>query len=316
MATLYIDRKDLHIRGEGGRLVITEPNRRPGSIPLTMVDRVVVRSAVTITSGALTLLAESGIGVTFLSPRRSNRITTMVGLPHADVRRRLAQMQAYLDPAQRRAFSLQLVRRKLVQQSRFLMQVDAVRSERRRALKEATEQLREAIERLADPQAIDLPISSLLGIEGAAAAAYFSGFTALFAPELMFEGRNRRPPRDPVNVALSLGYTLLHNDAILACHAAGLDPYLGLYHEPAYGRESLASDLIEPLRAYLDRWVWQMFRERRLRLEHFQTDRNACLLGKSGRQHFYAGYELFARPIRRLLRRQCFQLLRELDAIT
>ena len=87
----------------------------------------------------------------------------------------------------------------------------------------------------------------LRGIEGAAAAAYFQGFTRLFPPSLEFTGRNRRPPRDPVNAVLSLSYTPLHFEAVQAVCAAGLDPLIGFYHELVFGRESLASDLIEPL---------------------------------------------------------------------
>jgi CRISPR-associated protein Cas1 len=59
-----------------------------------------------------------------------------------------------------------------------------------------------------------------------------------------------------------LGYTLLHYDAVRACHIVGLDAKLGFFHEISFGRESLACDLMEPLRTELDRWVWQLFRER------------------------------------------------------
>jgi CRISPR-associated protein Cas1 len=157
-----------------------------------------------------------------------------------------------------------------------------------------------------------LGVDALRGIEGAAAAAYFGGYTRLFAPALGFSARNRRPPRDPVNAVLSLAYTLLHYDAVRACQIAGLDPIIGFYHRLDFGRESLASDLIEPLRPAVDAWVWTRFREQRLRPEHFEQRADACLLGKAGRGHFYAGWEAFARPRRRLLRRLARQLAAEL----
>jgi CRISPR-associated protein Cas1 len=108
-----------------------------------------------------------------------------------------------------------------------------------------------------------------------------------------------------VNACLSLGYTLLHFEAVRAAHGAGLDPFIGFFHEPSHGRESLACDLVEPLRGRLDAWVWEMFRSRTLRGEHFVEDKGACLLGKAGRRHFYEAYETFARPLHRLLRREC-----------
>jgi CRISPR-associated protein Cas1 len=155
-------------------------------------------------------------------------------------------------------------------------------------------------------------LDSLRVIDGAGAAAYFGAYCGLFPPELEFRGRNRRPPRDPVNAVLSLGYTLLHAEAVRACYASGLDPIIGYYHQLDFGRESLASDLIEPLRPLVDDWVWQAFRERRLRADHFTRDADACLLGKAGRQIFYGTWECFVRPQRRLLRRACLRLAKHL----
>ena len=69
----------------------------------------------------------------------------------------------------------------------------------------------------------------MLGLEGAA-AAYFRALAAAFPPALGFEGRNRRPPRDPVNACLSLGYTLLHGDAVREAAVQGFDPMIGVLH--------------------------------------------------------------------------------------
>ena len=66
-----------------------------------------------------------------------------------------------------------------------------------------------------------------------------------------FQGRNRRPPRDPVYVLLSLGYTLLANAVQTQVHLVGLDPYLGCLHRPEYGRPSLVLDLMEEFRPVL-----------------------------------------------------------------
>ncbi|MHB1845388.1 MAG: CRISPR-associated endonuclease Cas4g/Cas1g, partial [Deltaproteobacteria bacterium] len=79
--------------------------------------------------------------------------------------------------------------------------------------------------------------ASLLGVEGAAARSYFGVFTTMLRPDLSlpgapfsFAGRNRRPPRDPVNCLLSFAYALLVKDLLTVCLAVGFDPYLGLYH--------------------------------------------------------------------------------------
>ena len=90
----------------------------------------------------------------------------------------------------------------------------------------------------------------------------------------------------------------------------GLEPLLGFYHEPAVGRESLACDLIEPLRPRVDAFVWSLFRERLLREDYFSHDQGRCVLNKAGRKCFYAQYEVFVHPVRRLLRLQGYQLAR------
>jgi CRISPR associated protein Cas1 len=74
----------------------------------------------------------------------------------------------------------------------------------------------------------------LLGIEGNSARLYFGAFDGMLkagdaaeTPEgfrLDFEGRYRRPPRDPVNALLSLGYSMLAKDLTIACYAVGFDP--------------------------------------------------------------------------------------------
>ena len=92
--------------------------------------------------------------------------------------------------------------------------------------------------------------ASLLGIEGMAAKDYFAGFARLLkgGDEFVIEGRNRRPPRDPVNALLSFVYALVVKDVTLAVQAVGFDPMLGFYHRPRYGRPSLALDLAEEFR--------------------------------------------------------------------
>ena len=92
--------------------------------------------------------------------------------------------------------------------------------------------------------------ATLLGIEGTAAKEYFAGFARLLKEESTFniEGRNRRPPRDPVNSLLSFVYAMLVKDVTIVLHTVGFDPMCGFFHRPRYGRPSLALDLAEEFR--------------------------------------------------------------------
>ncbi len=108
------------------------------------------------------------------------------------------------------------------------------------------------IRRLAEQAAAAEDIERLMGMEGAAAAAYFGCFGELIkAKNITFDGRNRRPPKDPVNVLLSLGYTLLANAIHSQINLVGLDPYLGCLHATDYGKPSLVLDLMEEFRPLL-----------------------------------------------------------------
>jgi CRISPR-associated protein Cas1 len=87
-----------------------------------------------------------------------------------------------------------------------------------------------------------------------------------------------------------------------ACWVAGLDPMVGYLHLPAHGRPSLACDLIESQRSRIEHWVWHAWRERILRLEHFGADgAGACVLGKAGRERFYAEIHPVLRRCERVL---------------
>ena len=303
MATLILDRRDMEIRLDGQALALYEPEGRRGSVPLKLLDRVILQGDIRLDTGVLTKMAESGVAMLLLSKRQSRRVAVVLGPQHNDAAVRLAQSRRVFDAEWQRVWARRLVLAKLTGQRGLLARTMLLRADVRKPLFDAVADLDAILNKI---RAVDgLSPDSLRGLEGAAARAYFGGFTALFADSLGFTGRNRRPPKDPVNACLSLGYTLLHFDAVRAAHVAGLDPLLGFFHRPAFGRESLASDLIEPLRPRLDAWVWGLFRERTLRPDHFSLDKGACLLGKAGREAFYVHYESAAKHWRTALRRQC-----------
>jgi CRISPR-associated protein Cas1 len=303
MATLVLDRSNLELRADGSALAVYEAGERRGSVPLKLIDRVVMQGTIRLDTAVLTRLADAGVPAILLGARSSRRVAIVVGRGHSDASVRLAQFQRALDPAWCAAWSRQLGLGKTRAQLRLLRGALDERPDARKPLVDAIHSIERTAASLAADSGSD--IDRIRGFEGACGAAYFLGYCALFAESLEFRGRNRRPPKDPVNAVLSLTYTLLHFDAVRAAHAAGLDPMVGFYHRPAHGRESLACDLIEPLRPRADAWIWNLFRQRELRREHFTIDKGACLLGKAGRERFHAAWEAYASLPRRWLRRQC-----------
>lgn len=313
MSLLLLDRANLQIKTEGDALILYEAGERTGAFPIKLIDRCIIHGQRTqMDSGMLLKLAEAGAVTVIMSPRQHRRVALILGPQHNDAAVRLAQTRCVLDDAWCQQWSHQLMRAKLHRQARALQRWLQERPDERKPLLDALQSVQNA-QRSLDDETVAAPgLERLRGIEGAAARAYFGGLAAVLPPAMQFTGRNRRPPRDPVNACLSLGYTLLHMQAVQACHIAGLDPLLGFYHRPAVGRESLASDLIEPLRAEIDHWVWQLMRTRELREHHFNQDNAACLLSKEGRSIFYARWEMHQPPWRRWLRLQTRALARQM----
>lgn len=304
MAMLLLDRAHLEVRTDGPTLALYENAQRRGTVPVALLDQCIIQGSDTqISSAAIMKLAEAGVTTLVMSPRQTRRAAIILGTHHNDAAVRLAQAQCVLDDAWCRAWALSVVRAKLARQQRTLRTFMAERPDARKPLFDAIQTLHTLRTKI-DESNLDVPpeLGSLRGMEGSAARAYFAALAAVMPPDLAFAARNRRPPRDPVNACLSLGYTLLHAQAVAACLRSGLDPLLGFYHRPTFGRESLASDLIEPLRPCVDAWVWELLRQRQLQYEHFSFDQGACLLGKAGRNLFYAQWQTVSRQWSRWLR--------------
>jgi len=140
-------------------------------------------------------------------------------------------------------------------------------------------------------------MASLLGLEGAAARLYFSAFPLMLSSPLpgaafSFEGRNRRPPLDPVNCLLSFVYALLVKDLTVVTLAVGFDPYLGFYHRPRFGRPALALDLAEEFRPLVaDSTVVSAVNNGEVRPSHFVVRAGGVSLTPDGRKAVLAAYE-------------------------
>lgn len=138
-----------------------------------------------------------------------------------------------------------------------------------------------------------LSLDSLRGVEGSAAARYFRAVAGVFPAAFGFAGRNRRPPRDPVNALLSFGYVLVGNELQSLLDAMGYDPFLGLFHDLDYGRPSLALDLLEELRAPLvDRFTASLLNLGTLTASDFTpTAEGGVVLTREAMKRYFVAYE-------------------------
>jgi CRISP-associated protein Cas1 len=304
MTTLYIDRKGAEIDVENDTVVVRIAGERCGTVPLKPLERVVVFASAKLSTRCLARLAENGTGLLIISGSKRAASATLMGQPRGDVELRMAQYAFVKDEPLRAHLSRGLVTAKITAQLALLRRAEESRG-RSLALSRAIETLTSVLDNIATAPASR---ARLRGLEGGAAAGYFTALTTLFPASLRFDKRSRRPPRDPVNACLSLGYTLLHFEAVREAVAHGLDPMVGAYHDLTAGRESLACDFSEPLRPAVDRFVLALFIAAKLRAEDFSTsEAQGCRLKKEARRDFYAAYEQDEAPIHRPMLAQIAQ---------
>lgn len=134
---------------------------------------------------------------------------------------------------------------------------------------------------------------TVMGIEGMAAKAYWDWWSDEFEQEWGFKGRNKRPPRDPINAMLSYGYTILAAESVAAVESVGLDPDVGFLHSDRWGRPSLALDLMEEFRPVIvDSVVLGLVSRSRVRREDFSIEEErGCRMTQKANRALVEAYE-------------------------
>ena len=248
MGTLYIDRKDAHIRLDGNALAFYSSGDRQGIVPIKPLKRVVIMGNITIDASVLHRLADNDISVLFLSGKRGRFCGMLHGRLHNNGLLRVRQYEKCIEKGEDNGilfpikFSMDIVLRKISAQADLLRDAMNSRADLRFPLKTASDTLEKvinSINNLSVSEGIydETRLDTIRGYEGGASASYFAAFTKLFPDSLNFTKRTRRPPEDPVNALLSLCYTLLHYEMVRETEVIGLDPTIGFYHQFEYGRE-------------------------------------------------------------------------------
>lgn len=280
---IIIDKADLHLEKQGRTLVIRESATLADKVPVKYIESLIIHSNVTLETGLLRLLAEQGVPTVILPARGKGPGINLSPGSHHFASIRAAQHRAIANPDHKLAVAKQIVDHKcaayLAAAHRLKQWGDG----------NAFEKAERALQRtLTDiPAAADT--ATLMGHEGAAAAAWFNAYKTLFAPEWGFSQRNRRPPQDPVNALLSLTYTIVAQPVRRALLATGYDVYFGFLHEPVSGREALTLDAIELQRPAVDCLIAGWLRQALFTPEDFvDSATDGCRLTKEARGKYYA----------------------------
>jgi CRISPR-associated protein Cas1 len=281
---LYLQDHGLSLTKSGDVLVIKKKGIEIRKTRLKDISQVCVFGSAAVTEPALRELAIRGIPICHFTYGGWFYAQT-TGLTHKNVELRLRQYAAAGDPGRALALSRQLVIGK-IRNCRTLLRRHLESADKPKLLYQLNDYARKA--------AVCEESASLLGIEGMAAKVYFSGFARLLHGDDSFdiEGRNRRPPRDPVNALLSFLYSLLTKDLTVTVNAVGFDPYLGMYHQPRYGKPALALDLAEEFRPLIaDSTVLTLINNREVVAGDFIRRSGAVTLTDAGRRAVMSAYE-------------------------
>ena len=291
--TLYVltQRAYLHLDHDTVKVKVEGETRL--QVPLHHLGAVCCVGDVATSTALLHRCADDGRSVVFLdySGRFKGRLEGPVS---GNVLLRRAQHEALSDPAKTLLIARHVVAGK-VQNTRQVV----LRGGREAAVPEDEPPLQEAARHLAEslPRVEAAPdLDTLRGVEGDAARGYFAVFFRLVKEDratFRFEGRSRRPPRDPMNCLLSFLYTLLLSDCVAAAEGVGMDPQVGYLHALRPGRPALGLDLMEELRAVLaDRLALTLVNRRQLSAKDFEErEGGAWSLTEGGRRTVVTAYQ-------------------------
>ncbi len=279
---LVVQKPGSQVGQRGGEFVVTVQGEIVRKLPLHQVRAIYLYGAIQLTAQAAESCLEHSIDVAYFAA--SGRFLGLLrGLPASGVDARLGQARLFAEPFFRLKLARETIRAKISNQRTMLMRDGDVPDRVLRLLAEA----RDATEDTRD-------LTELLGVEGAAANLYFEQFASMLKGaewKFDFAGRNRRPPRDPVNALLSLGYSILAKELAGVCHAVGLDPFLGFMHQPRYGRPALALDLMEEFRPLIaDSVAITLINRREIDTGDFIRSATGTFLNEQGRRRFWEGW--------------------------
>ena len=307
MPTLYVTEQGARIEKEYKQILVTLEGEVIQAVRLRSIDEIVLIGSVGATTQALLALLDEGVGLTFitLSGKMRGRLSPS-SLSNLELR--LKQYERQQDEAFCLAIAKSIVTGKLkncrTMTRRILRKIlrqstaddtlsfsgQSLQTTSSNHLEDQINRLDMIIQKIDKAENLDV----LRGFEGIGAKLYFSVLKAGFHwdGERGFLTRQRRPPKDPLNAALSFGYSLLCQALITAVEIVDLDPVAGFLHTNQYGRPSLALDLMEEFRPLIvDSIILRMVNHHILKPKDFtETEDGQVLFTKTGLKKFFSQF--------------------------
>ena len=270
--TLYITTQGSYLHKERETLVIEQERRKVAQLPVHAIGHIFCFGNVLVSPFLMGFCGENNVNLVFYT-ENGRFLGRLQGRQSGNVLLRRAQYRkSETEPV---SIARNIIAAKIQASKRVLQRRQRNHGEQAE-VQAAITKINFSLEQLQRVETLDL----IRGIEGEAAANYFGVFQYLLSDKsgFTFDGRNRRPPRDPINALLSFLYSVLGKDISGALQGVGLDPQVGFLHADRPGRDSLAQDILEEFRAWwVDRLALSLVNRGQIRLQDFIKEASGAI---------------------------------------
>ena len=303
MCVIYMTSPGFTARKRDGRVCIADQDGNIHyKVPLQDIESVVVCSNAQLTTGLIYALLERKAKISYLDYR--GEVVGTLGDEQCSLERLLMQQKCFADEGCQRQLIRLVLSRKLQNQQAIL------RLYGKRKQSAALKGIAEEIDIYKDKLQQKCMVDELRGLEGMASRRYFDGFPQILDQELWnWQGRNRRPPKDPVNSLLSYGYAFLEREVRSAIAGARLDCRIGFLHSNDCRKDSLVFDLMELFRqSVVDHFVLRLLNYKTFAPIDFHYEENgACMMSEAVRKKWFMRYEEYMSEKLKSLEGKCWR---------
>ena len=277
MACLYVTENGARIGLSGGHFLVDCRDKSQRLIPKETLESIVIFGNVNLTVPCIKECLTRGITISIFSTTGSyfGRIEST---NHVSAKRIKSQVHLSNSEKERLIFSKKIIENKIHNQivllKRYRRNSDQDISNELNAMKIHENKIKTCTS-----------IEQIMGYEGNASRQYFKALSKMIKSEFKFSGRSKRPPKDPFNSMISLGYTILMYEIMGEIENRGISPYIGFMHKDTENHPTLASDLLEEWRAVIvDATVLSLIQGNEIGIEEFMIneDSGATVISKNG----------------------------------
>ncbi len=280
MSVIVVSEQGSRLSKTGGQIVLYKEGKKIYVQPMNNLSLIIIMGRVEVSAALTGYCLAKNIDIAFLSMdgRYKGRLSPPLS-PNVYIRR--LQYEKLRDAEFRLHFSRQVIRAKTINYGRMLKKKSDV----------VYQTFREKQDNMLRSLKVASTLDQIRGFEGSFSNIYFRNLPALLIEDFGFKKRLKHPPPDPLNILLSLAYTMLFNNVYAFVEASGLDPYCGFFHELKYGHPALVSDLMEEFRAPVaDTLVIHLINTKQIKADHFLKEKDSTIFNKEGLHIFFNQY--------------------------